>query len=430
MLIHTSMLVARSKGRLAVSTTATWSNWSGGVRCTPQRMIEPGSEAEIQSLIRYAAASDATVRVTGTGHSFSPLCATAGLLLSLDRLQGVINIDTEQQQATIWAGTKLHQIGEPLLDAGLAMENLGDIDRQSFAGAISTGTHGTGVSLGSLSTQVVGLRLVLGSGELLDCSPFQAPEIFNVARVSLGALGVITRITLQLIPAYRLHERTWVASTDECLERLPELTHASRHFEFFWSPHDDACAMKALRPTDAAPGVIGQAPAVDGRLARYIKPERVDWSHRIFPSDRDIRFNEIEFALPATHGPESFRELRQMMCQRHPEVAWPVEYRTLHSDDIPLSPATGRETVTISLHQDASLPYDEFFRDAEAIFRNHQGRPHWGKLHWHDERDLPKLYPAWERFLAVHQDVDPERRFLNPYLTRLLYGSERSPYHS
>lgn len=401
-----------------MTTTAAWTNWSGSVRCAPRQLAMPDDEAAIIALVRgLAREPGAELRAVGTGHSFAPLCATDGVLLSLDRLQGIIDVDPARMEATIWAGTELHRLGAPLLAAGLALENLGDIDRQSLGGAIGTGTHGTGQTLGSIPTQVVGLRLVLASGEILDCSAEREPEIFAAARLSLGALGVITRVTLRLLPAYRLHERTWAASFAECLAGLAALIEGNRHFEFFWSPREDACAMKALNPTTAVtPESPAPPPAAPGRLARYLGPERVDWSYRIFPSERTVRFNELEFAVPAANGPACLRELRSLMQGRHPEVAWPIEYRTLRADDIPLSPAYGRETVTISLHQAHDRPHERFFADAEAIFRNHQGRPHWGKMHRYDVHDLRAAYPGWDQFHAVRQRLDPDGRWLNPYL--------------
>lgn len=404
-----------------MSRTVSWSNWSGGVSCTPQRVEVPESEAHVIDLVRAAEESDAVVRVAGSGHSFVPLCATDGVVLSLDNLQGVIDTDPDRQQAVVWAGTKLHQLGEPLWRAGLALENQGDIDRQSLAGAISTGTHGTGVRLGNLATQVAGVRLVLASGDILDCSATTEPDVFHAARLSLGALGVITQFTLRLVPAYRLRERTWAASVDECLEQLPTLMQATRHFEFFWCPNTDTCAMKALDPTDDEPTPPQEWPyAPPGHVDRYVGPERVDWSYRIFPSERSDRFNEIEFAVPASLGPDCFIEIRRLVQERYSDVTWPIEYRSVAADDIPLSPAYGRETVTISVHQGASLPYEDFFRDVEAIFRAFQGRPHWGKIHWLTARDLRDLYPEWDRFQAVRERLDPNGRFLSPYLRELL----------
>ncbi|MEP7200818.1 MAG: D-arabinono-1,4-lactone oxidase [Chloroflexota bacterium] len=397
--------------------TPSWMNWSGSVSCAPQRSATPTSEAELIALVRQAQRDNLTVRVAGTGHSFVPLCATDGALISLDSLQGVVATDRAALTATVWGGTKIHQLGEPLLAAGMAMENMGDIDRQSIAGAVSTGTHGTGHTLGNISTQVVGLRLITADGDALDCAPTTEPEIFRAAQVSLGLLGVVSQIALRLLPAYRLHERTWVASFDECFAQMDALIAENRHWEFFWSPRDDACAMKTLNPTTAEPFTGPPAPPdVSGRLGRYVKAERIDWSHRIFPSERNLKFNEMEFAVAAAHGPDCLCEIRQLMLTKHTDVLWPIEYRTLHSDDICISPASGRETIAISAHQAAELPHQNFFADVEAIFRNHHGRPHWGKLHSHDARELRDLYPQWERFHAVRARLDPSGRFVNDYL--------------
>ena len=204
------------------------------------------------------------------------------------------------------------------------------------------------------------------------------------------------------------------------MARLADHIAATRHFEFFWSPREDACACKALEPTDAAlPESTKDRRPVSGRLSRYIREERIDYSHRIFPSDRNIRFNEMEFAVPEADGPACLREIRQLMQQKYPEVEWPIEYRTLGADDIWLSPAYERDTVTISIHQAAELPYQAFFADAEAIFRSFQGRPHWGKMHTPSAQELQALYPMWEPFQEVRRRMDPAGRFLNPYLKKL-----------
>ena len=405
----------------------SWTNWSGTITCTPRTISAPCSEAEIRDLVGAAAQTNTTVRVTGTGHSFVPLSASDDLLLSLDNLQGIVAIDQAAQQATVWAGTKIHQLGDPLWDAGLAMANMGDIDRQSIAGAISTGTHGTGCTLGSISTQVVGLRIVTATGEIIECSPTREPEIFRAAQVSLGALGVITQVTLQLLPAYYLHERTWAAPFEECMTNLDALIAANRHCEFFWSPGEDACALKTLNPTrlEQVPEAP-TTPAVTGRLARYIREERIDRSYHIFPSERTIKFNETEFAVPAANGPDCLRELRHLMQTQFPAVLWPIEYRTLAADEIDLSPASGRATVTISLHQAAELPYQSFFAAAEAIFRNHHGRPHWGKLHTHTAHDLRALYPQWSNFQAVRGRLDPRGMFMNEHLHSIFDGDDQT----
>lgn len=397
-----------------------WSNWSGSVTSSPQQIAMPSSEAALVAIIQAAHQSGRTVRVVGTGHSFVPLCATDDLLISLDNLQGMISAAPNEQSATFWAGTKLHAVGEPLWEEGLALANMGDIDRQSLGGAIGTGTHGTGPTLGNLATQVIGLRLLTVTGDLIDCSPTVEPEIFHAAQISLGALGIITQFTLRCLPAYELHEVSWIATFDECMAELDSHIAATRHFEFFWVPGEDLCAMKALDPAPHGTEVAMSPLTDDSRLHRYVQPPRVDRSYRIFPSARNLKFNESEFALPAANGPDCLREIRALMQTRYPDVAWPIEYRTLAADEIPLSPAHGRATVTISVHQAAELPYQPFFADVEAIFRNHQGRPHWGKIHTHGARDLVILYPEWDRFQAVRAQLDPKGLMLNSYLRKLL----------
>jgi FAD/FMN-containing dehydrogenase len=397
------------------------------VSCEPQSLETPASETELINLIHQANAAHLTVRVAGTGHSFTPLCASNGLLISLDRLQGLVSTDPARLEATIWAGTKIQRLGEPLWRAGLAMMNMGDIDRQSLAGAISTGTHGTGRGLGSISTQVVGLRLLTASGEVVDCSTQLEPDLFKAGQVSLGALGIITQMTLRLAPAYQLQERSWVIPTQACLANLDQLIAENRHFEFFWSPKEDACAAKALNPTEQPPNEGELDPKNEpgpqsppGTLARYIKGQRIDHSYRIFPSERTVLFNEIEFALPEAKGPDCFLEIRQLMQTKYPQVTWPIEYRTLGADDIYLSPAYGRASVTISVHQAHHLPYEAFFADVEAIFRNHEGRPHWGKVHSHTASQLRSLYPMWDQFQQVRERLDPQGRFMNDYLRLIL----------
>ncbi|MEM7116807.1 MAG: D-arabinono-1,4-lactone oxidase [Chloroflexota bacterium] len=396
-----------------------WRNWSQGVVAHPQQVLAPQSEQELLDIVARAGRNDSVIRLTGSGHSFVPLCASDGVIVSLDNLQGIVSIDQEAQEATVWAGTKLHQLGEPLLAAGLGMENMGDIDRQSIAGAISTGTHGTGRKLGSISTQVMGLRLITAVNPPLNISATTNPALLKAAQVSLGALGIISQVTLRLLPAYRLHERTWAEPFETCMAKLDEYIAATRHFEYFWSPKEDACACKSLALTNAPEVPATTQPPASGRLRRYLSEERIDYSHRIFPSERNLLFNEMEFAVPEENGPDCVRAIRHLMQTKHPEVLWPIEYRTLGADDIWLSPAYGHDTVTISIHQAADLPYDPFFRDAEAIFRAFNGRPHWGKIHYHSSDELRQLYPMCDDFLRVRRELDENGRFLNTYLRNL-----------
>jgi FAD/FMN-containing dehydrogenase len=383
-------------------------NWSGTVACRPRRTLRPQSEAEIAAALRAAGAEGLAVRVAGSGHSHTPLVATEGLLLRLEHWAGIEDCDPASGVATLRAGSVLRDLGAPLRARGLALENLGDVDVQALAGAVSTGTHGTGRQLGNLATQVVGLRLVSAAGEVVACSARQEPRLFAAARLSLGALGVLSALALRCLPAYRLHERIWRAPVEEVLAQLEQHVAAHRHFEFFWRPHDDRAECKALDPTDAPPDPLPQR-----------RRERIDHSDLVLPSRREERFVEMEYALPAAAGPEAFRELRELMRRRHPGVVWPVEYRTVAADDLWLSPAHGRATVTLSVHQGAGLPFEAFFADAEAVFWNHGGRPHWGKWHGCGPRRLAELYPRWEDFHTVRRELDPQGRFLNRYLKEL-----------
>ena len=386
----------------------SWTNWSGSVQFSPQSIDAPAKEQAIVDLVRQAAKTDQTVRVAASGHSFVPVCESDGTLLTLDGLKGMVSSDRTTKTATFWSGTKIHEMGDPLHQIGLAMENLGDIDRQAIAGAVSTGTHGTGKGIGSISTQVVGMRLVTGSGETLDCSAKENPEILRAAQVSLGSLGVITQITLQCLPAYNLHEKQWEAPFEDCMKNLDQHIADNRHFEFFWRPQRDICSMKSLNPTKEAPSDL---PDREG--------ERINMSHRIFPSVRDNKFNEIEFAVPEENGVACLREIRELMLNKHKDITWPLEYRTLAADNTLIGPPSGRETIAISAHQANTKPQEAFFADVEAIFRNHKGRPHWGKMHTHDADELAKLYPNWDQFHSIRRQLDPQGRFMSQYLRKI-----------
>jgi FAD/FMN-containing dehydrogenase len=387
----------------------TWTNWAGNVRCEPRLRIEAASEADVVTALAEAERRGIGVRVAGSGHSFSPLVETDGLLLSLDGLAGIARHEPEARRVWVRAGTKLSALGRELFALGLALENLGDVDVQALGGALATGTHGTGRTLPNLSARVSGLRLLLADGSLRVLRAEDDAETLAAARVSLGALGVVSAVRIDCVPAYRLHERTERMPIEACLASLEERAAASRHFEFFWYPARDLAETKTLEPTRLEPD------AVAGR-----KYERIGWSHEILPSLRELRFVEMEYAVPAAQGPDCFRAVRERMRQKHPDVVWPVEYRSVRADDAWLSPAHGRETVTLSLHQGAELPWQDFFADVEPILREHGGRPHWGKRHGLGSRELGPLYPRFDDFRRLRAELDPGARFLNAHLRELL----------
>jgi L-gulonolactone oxidase len=373
-----------------------------------------------------------------------PLTATDDHLLSLDRLSGIE--DCKDGQATIWAGTQLRPLGGMLEQRGYSMLNLGDINVQALAGAVATGTHGTGAALGSISSQVLGLTLVLPNGEVVDCSATQEPDVFAAARVALGSLGVMAKIKVRLDPAYRLKLTKQAMDLDECLARAPQFAADYRHFEFYWCPHTRRTLVKLMNPTTEAAlttalelvlehGALGLlsrlsrarpawAPAMSKVIAWSAGADEshmVASSHRAFSTVRLVRFNEMEYELPAAAGADALRELAEFVERKKILVHFPVEYRYVAADDIWLSPFYQRDAVAISVHQYKGMDYRAYFSGAEAIFRNHGGRPHWGKMHSLTAKELAPLYPQWDAFQSLRRRIDPKGVFVNPYL-RTLFG--------
>jgi len=390
---------------------AEWANWSGRQTDSPQLIQSPDTEQALVAAVAKAAESQLPIRAVGASHSHSRIAATNGLLVTLDEWQGLESVDAENETATIRSGSRIHQLGPLLLEHGLALKNQGDIDRQSVAGATSTGTHGTGPSLQNLSSSVLGARVVLASGDVVDCSPTKAPELFELARHSLGAVGLLSTLTVELRPAYRLHETLWKEDPDSVFARIDELTSATRHFEFFWMPQSDACACKSLAETDAPVDDMADT-----------KLERVGWSHDIISSTRNDLHTEMEYSVPAEAGPACFHEVRQMILRDFPDLQWPLEYRTVAPDDLWISAANGRPTVTISAHQDISLDDRPLFEACEAIFRRYAGRPHWGKQHYLSGAELAELYPRYPDWWAARDTFDPHGLFVTDYLATLRPG--------
>ena len=424
-----------------------WRNWSGSVTAHPAELHRPASLEALQEGVRRAAERGLHVRGVGSGHSFSAVAATDEVMVSLERLSGLVHVDAEAREATVWAGTKLHVLGRLLAAEGLAMENLGDIDRQSLGGALSTGTHGTGLGFGCLSTQAVGLTLVTAAGEVVECSETQRPELFRAAQVSLGALGVLARVRLRLVPAFRLACTRTAQPLEACLERLLEQARAHRHFELFWFPHTAWVSVKTLDCTraparghglghrvkdllleNAAFGLLSELvrlrPALAAGASRLCarlaaEDSSVGASHRVFPTPRHVRFQELEYALPLEAGAAALRALSALVLRERLPVHFPVELRFVQGDDAWLSPMYGRDSAVLSVHQYRDMPRERYFREAEALLRAHGGRPHWGKLHSLEAGSLAPLYPRWEDFGRVRRALDPQGTFLSPYLRRL-----------
>lgn len=354
----------------------------------------------------------------GSGHSSSPLVQTPDMLLSLRDLHGLIDYDSQHSQATVGAGTKLHDLGVILHGVGLGMQNLGDVDTQTIAGVISTGTHGSGRKLQNISATLIGVRLISGTGEIIEWSQERHPDLIRAARVSLGLLGIFTAVRLQLQPTYRLRRREYCARTDDCLAHLDQLADAHRNFDFYWYPRRDEVKIRTLNPPEVPPPALPFARCID---------DEQGFSHEIIARERTLKFEELEYFIPAEAGPACFQEIRRRILDRHRQhVGWRVLYRLIARDDAYLSPVHSRDSVAISVHQNASLPYQAYFDDIEAIVRAHDGRPHWGKRHSLHGEALARLYPHWSDFMQLRRRMDPHNVFLSDPLARLL-GEERSP---
>ncbi len=424
-----------------------WQNWGGNIQCIPQKIRYPKDETTLLRIIQKCARKNQKIRVVGTGHSWTPLCETDQILISLERYQGIESVDTEKMQATVYAGTKLKYLGEELFKHGLAMENLGDIDEQSIAGAISTGTHGTGLKFGIIPTQVVGFTLITADGQLLECSNEKQPEIFKAAQVSLGVLGVISKITLQCVPSYKLKFLSRSEPLEDCMKNLAHYNSENRNFEFYWFPYADLVQTKFSNITDEPPqeanffnywsdvilenGVFGAVseltrwiPSTSSSVAKFTSQAvatstKTNWSHRVYAMPRLVKFNEMEYNIPLEQFEDVFWEIKECVEKEQFQVHFPTENRVVKGDDIYLSPAYGRDSAHISLHVYKGKPYKQYFKAIEAIFRNHNGRPHWAKMHHLTANELADLYPMWDKFLQIRQELDPKGIFLNGYLQQL-----------
>ncbi|HEY6331133.1 MAG TPA: D-arabinono-1,4-lactone oxidase [Blastocatellia bacterium] len=428
----------------------SWSNWSGSVSCNPKEIVYPQRLDELTDLVVETGRIGRHIRVAGAGHSFTRLVESEDIIVSLDRLSGIVSADETQSRATVWAGTHLKDLGESLFKVGLAQENLGDIDTQSIAGAVSTGTHGTGVRFGSIATQVEGLTLLTGAGDIIHCSPDENPELFKAAQVSFGALGIIVQVTLRLEPTYRLRRESRRATLNECLTNLEQLKASNRNFEFFWFPYSEYCQLKTLNvTTDAAtpvskfnllmenrvfsalseccrifPRISPSVSRLSGRLIPSVS--EVNFGHRIFPTPRLVRFQEMEYNVPAEEFVDTLLEIRECInCQRF-NVHFPVECRFVRGDDIWLSPASGRDSAYLAVHMYKGMPYREYFDALEPIFQRHQGRPHWGKMHTMPSTQLASSYPRWDDFRRLRAELDPKGVLLNPYLAGMLGMADSS----
>lgn len=434
-----------------MSSAVEWRNWSGRLRARPSRVVAPASTEQVVAAVTAAARDGLRVKAVGAGHSFSEIALAPDVLLRTDRLCRPLSLDTRTGLVTVQGGMPLHALNALLAESGLALENLGDIDRQSVAGATSTGTHGTGVRFGGLATQLRGLELVLADGSVLQCSATERPEVFELARVGLGALGIVTAVTLQAVPAFALHAVEEPLPLERALDELDALVDGHDHFEFFWFPHTRTALTRRntrlpgdapLRPVsrlrhwyderlmaNVAYGALLRAGAAYPKAipgitrfasAALSRRDYVDHSPHVFASRRDVRFNEGEYAFAREHTAEVLREIKRWVDRHDEPVSFPLEVRFVAADDIPLAPTYQRTSAYVAFHQYARMPYQRYFDAMEDILGAVGGRPHWGKQHRLGAAELRTRYPRFDDFVALRDRLDPGGTFTNDHLDRVL----------
>ncbi|OBK31542.1 oxidoreductase [Mycobacterium asiaticum] len=423
----------------------TWKNWAGDQICAPVAIERPTSEAELVEIVSRAAQRGQRVRAVGTGHSFTDCACTDGVMIDMTGLQRVIDVDPANGLATVEGGAKLNPLFAELAGHGFGIENQGDIDKQSITGATATATHGTGVRFKNVSAQVVSARLVTADGEVLDVSD---GDTYLATRVSLGALGVVSQLTLKVVPLFTLHREDELRPLSKTLERLDADVDGNDHFEFFVFPYGETALTRTTRRSNEEPRPgpawkkkLGEefenagltvicragrrfpsaAPRLNQLLTSLMSPSTVqDHGWKVYASSRDVKFTEMEYAIPREHAREAVQRVIDLVRRRKLPIMYPLEVRFSAADDAFLSTANGRETCYIAVHQFIGMEYENYFRGVEEIMNEYAGRPHWGKRHYQSAATLSERYPDWDRFLAVRDRLDPNRVFLNDYTRRVL----------
>jgi L-gulono-1,4-lactone dehydrogenase len=426
-----------------------WANWAGDQRCRPARVAAPRTVAELAEAVGAAAAAGQKVSVAGSGHSFTETAMTDGTMVRVEALRGVLDADRASGLVRVGGGTVLRELNEALEGLGLALENLGDIDAQTVAGAISTGTHGTGARYGNISSRVEAVELVLADGSVRELTAAGEPELLRAARVGVGALGAISAVTLRCVPAFVLERVDSPHPREEMLDRFEEMSALDNHFEFFTFPYSDRALVLERNRVDAPPrprggtaaflndivlenwalgafAATGKAlpraiPALSRVAAWVAKGGRtVDHSHRVFVNQRRVRFTEMEYAVPREHGPAAVRRVIDWIRRNRYPVFFPIEVRVTAADDAHLSTAHERDTAYIAVHQYRGMEWRPYFEAVESIMDDYEGRPHWGKRHFQTAATLAPRYPKWAAFQAARDELDPGRVFTNDYADRVL----------
>lgn len=418
-----------------------WTNWSGNQSSTPNERLVPKSTDDLSSMIKN---SKQRIRLVGSGHSFSPLVPTNESLMSLAYFYGITNIDKDKKQFDVAGNTVLANVGEELWQNGMSLENMPDINTQTFAGAIATSTHGTGINYGSMSSTVKKITMVNGLGEEINCSADDNSEIFNAARTNIGTLGAVTNLRIQAQDKYYLKETSWMMGLEEGLEKTAQLRDEHRHFELYALPHADyilGITLDKIERKDLLTSTLNSGDAyetfktmskvidsppylrsfiVNTGASTVEKESRTGRNYEVFGNVRDMRFNEMEYSIPAEHGIACLREILATIKKLDIDVIFPMEYRYIKADDIWLSPFYQRDSCAISCHNFHDKDYKKYFSAIEPIFWKYDGRPHWGKIHTLSAKEQRARYPMFDQFLKVRQEMDPKNIFTNDHINHVL----------
>jgi FAD/FMN-containing dehydrogenase len=403
-------------------TTTTWTNWVGNQSFTPRAIVVADTEADVQRWVTQAAAQGIGVRAAGTGHSFTPIVQTDGLLLNMERMRGIVAIDAAKRRVTALPKTTIGDFGEPLWAHGLALANQGDIDTQAIAGAIATATHGSGRRFPNFSATLEGARIVDGQGNLVEITREGDPDALHALQTSIGLLGIMTEVTIRVVPAYNLHARYATLPFAAVMGQLDDFIENYRHVSFFWLPTDASAALYCLdhgKAGDCVVKLYQEAPA-DTQRDDLPPDERFDRSYRIYPMHYDPNFHEVEYFLPIEHAHDILRDMRKLMLRWLPLSVYPLEIRTVGADEAWLSPNYQRDNLVVSISGEPGVDYWDYLRACDSLFAEYGGRPHWGKLHFMTADRLERLFPRYNDFVAVRRRFDPCGVFLNAH-TRALF---------
>ncbi|WP_180968171.1 D-arabinono-1,4-lactone oxidase [Cytobacillus massiliigabonensis] len=425
----------------------TWKNWAQTFESQPEKIFYPSSINEVSTIVKEAAIEGKNIRVIGAGHSFTRLVESDEWLISLDALSGIESIDKDNGTVTVFGGTRLYHVGEELGKQGFSQENLGDINVQSIAGAISTGTHGTGLQFGNISTQAIKIWLVTAAGEILPISKTENAQYYNACLVSLGTLGIIVKVTLKIIESPVYEYKSDQIEFSILKKNLTQLIESNRHFEFYLFPYSDLIQIKTMNISAQKPKnlrlhhfknlllenylffILSEVCRLFPKTCRFIsrlssksvgRTSIAAHSYQLFATPRMVKFREIEYCIPLEHLLPAIQEIRECIEEKKHKVHFPIECRMVKADDLWLSPSYKRDSAYIACHMYKGMPYEDYFHDMEQIMKKYDGRPHWGKMHNRSNNELYNLYPKFADFLSIKNELDPYELFLNGYLKDLL----------